>query len=494
MQFKFENYKTAVSSNSLIIFTKDSPTKKELSNYCNNIIPGDIDNYIKNAKFKGDLNQVLTIPTGNEKLSQIVFFGLGKIENLKERQLKEIGAKLFDISNNKMTQIISLVFACNLSAIQKVLILFGIKLRSYYFNKYITKKKDETKCNIETIKLLSKDFSAAKELFKKYEILADSIAFAKDLTNEPPNHLYPESFAKRCKELEKLGIVVEILTPAEMKKLGMGAILGVGQGSSKAPRVVVMKWNGGKKNDKPLAFAGKGVTFDTGGISLKSAAGMFGMKYDMTGAAVITGLIRNLAIRKAKLNVVCIAGLVENMPDGNAQRPEDIVTSMSGQTIEVLNTDAEGRLLLADILWYAQDKFNPSLIIDVATLTGAMIVALGEQYAGLFSNNDKIVEQLIKAGEQTGEKLWRLPLAPEYDKLIDSKIADMQNISTNAAAGAGSIVAAQFLQRFINNKIWAHLDIAGVDHIKNSALHQQGPTLFGIDLLNKFIEDNYESK
>jgi leucyl aminopeptidase len=286
---------------------------------------------------------------------------------------------------------------------------------------------------------------------------------------------------------------VQILGEAEMKKLGMGALLGVGQGSERESKLVVLRWNGGKKGDAPIAFVGKGVTFDTGGISIKPAGGMEEMKWDMGGAGVVIGLMKALAGRKAKVNVVCVAGCVENMPDGNAQRPGDVVTSMSGQTIEVLNTDAEGRLVLADALWYTKEKFKPKFMVNLATLTGAIIVALGTSRAGLFSNNDKLAEQLFKTGEKTGEELWRLPLADVYDKQINSDIADMQNIGKDREAG--SITAAQFLQRFVGDTPWAHLDIAGTAWSKkDSPIAVKGATAYGVRLLNELVADFYESK
>jgi leucyl aminopeptidase len=300
-------------------------------------------------------------------------------------------------------------------------------------------------------------------------------------------------FARRCKELKKVGLKVEILDKEEMQALGMNALLGVAQGSRAEPKLAIMRWEGGKKGAKPIAFVGKGVTFDTGGLSLKPAAAMIGMKYDMGGAAVVTGLMKTLALRNAKVNVVGVIGLVENMPDGNAQRPEDVIKSMSGQTIEILNTDAEGRLVLADALWYTQSMYKPELMIDLATLTGAIVVALANQYAGLFSNNDSISNKLYEAGIKTGEKVWRFPLDKEYDKMVDSKIADMQNIGS-ARGGAGSITAAQFLQRFVNDVPWAHLDIAGVTTTdKHTEISQIGATGFGVRLLNQFVQDNYES-
>jgi leucyl aminopeptidase len=316
--------------------------------------------------------------------------------------------------------------------------------------------------------------------------------FARDLVNEPPNVLSPVEFARRAKGLAKLGVKVEILGEAEMKKLGMGALLGVGQGSERESQLVVMQWNGARsKKDAPVAFVGKGVCFDSGGLSLKTGAGMMGMKGDMGGAAAVTGAMQTLAARKARVNAVGIIGLVENMPDGKAQRPDDVVKSMSGQTIEVLNTDAEGRLVLADALWYAQTRFKPKFVIDLATLTGAIMVALGSDHAGLFSNDDRLSERIMAAGRAEGEAVWRLPLSDGYDKLIKSKIADMKNIG---GPYAGSITAAQFLQRFVDKTPWAHLDIAGVawQDGEQKALTPGWGTGWGVRVLNRLVADHYE--
>jgi leucyl aminopeptidase len=322
--------------------------------------------------------------------------------------------------------------------------------------------------------------------------LSEGIKLTKDLVSEPGNILHPDEYAKRVLSLKKLGLKVQVFNKKKLKKLGMNALLGVGQGSQKGSYLVTIQWNGSGKIDKPLAFVGKGVCFDTGGISLKPAKFMEDMTYDMAGSAVVVGLMKSLALRKAKVNAVGVVGLVENMPDGNAQRPGDIVKSYSGKTIEILNTDAEGRLVLADALTYTEKKYKPKFIIDLATLTGAIIVSLGSEYAGLFSNDDKISDQLSKAGGKVGEKVWRMPLNDNYDKLIDSKKADMQNI--NYVGGAGSTTAAQFLQRFILNKTpWAHLDIAGMAFSKyGGALNSGGATGYGVRLLNQLIEDNYE--
>ena len=368
----------------------------------------------------------------------------------------------------------------------------GIRLRAYRFDRYKTKKKDEEAAVSAAISLAVADVAAAKKAFAPRSHVTDGVILARDLVNEPPNVLYPEEFAKRASALRKLGVTVEILDVPAMKKLGMGALLGVGQGSARPSRTVVMRYNGGKKGDQPVAFIGKGVCFDTGGISIKPAGSMEDMKGDMGGAACVVGLMHALAARKAKANVIGAIGLVENMPDGNAQRPGDIVTSMSGQTIEIINTDAEGRLVLADVLWYVATKFKPKFMIDLATLTGAIMVALGTEHAGLFANNDDLAEKLLKAGQETGEKVWRMPLGPEYDKLIDSQFADMKN--TGGRHG-GSITAAQFLQRFVNDTPWAHLDIAGTAMgAPKSEVNQSWGSGYGVRLLDRLVWDCYEAR
>ena len=364
----------------------------------------------------------------------------------------------------------------------------GLKLKSYEFVKYKSKKDKK----YITINLVG-NFSKPKAVdLLKLKALEEGTFYTRDLVSEPGNILHPDEYAKRIKSLKKYGLKINIYDKNKLKKLGMNALLGVGQGSIRGSFLVTIEWKGLKNNSKPLAFVGKGVCFDTGGYSLKPAKFMEDMTYDMAGSAVVVGLMKNLAIRKAKVNVVGVVGLVENMVSGNAQRPGDIVKSYSGKTIEVLNTDAEGRLVLADALTFTEKKFKPKFIIDLATLTGAIIVSLGSEYAGLFSNNDKLSKQLIQVGEKVEEKLWRMPLHKNFDKLINSKNADMQNI--NYVGGAGSTTAAQFLQRFILNKTpWAHLDIAGMAFSKyGGALNSGGATGYGVRLLNKLIEDCYE--
>jgi len=369
----------------------------------------------------------------------------------------------------------------------------GMLLAAYDFDSYKTKKdKDEADKEPSKTKvaIVTSDPSAARKAFAEARGVVDGVLLARNLVNEPANILGPVEFAERASELKELGVEVEILAEKDMRKLGMGALLGVAQGSARPPRLVVMQWKGAKAKHQPVAFVGKGVVFDTGGISIKPAGGMEDMKGDMGGAAAVTGLMHALAARKAKVNVIGIIGLVENMPDGNAQRPSDIVTSMSGQTIEVINTDAEGRLVLADALWYCQDRFKPKFMVNLATLTGAIMVALGHHHAGLFSNDDELAAHLLQSGKTTDEKLWRMPLGPEYDKLIDSKFADVKNTGGRLA---GSITAAQFLQRFVNDTPWAHLDVAGTAMgSPQSEINRSWASGFGVRLLNDLVKDHYE--
>lgn len=360
----------------------------------------------------------------------------------------------------------------------------GMVLRSYRFDKYRTKEPDNKKPTLTGAVLIGSDKTAAS--FDLRLARSEGVTLTKDLTSEPPNVLSPPEFAARIETLEAAGLKITVLGEAEMEELGMHSLLGVGQGSEAESKLAIMEWLGGDEGDAPYAIVGKGVTFDTGGISIKPSQGMEDMKWDMGGAGIVTGFMKSLAEQKVAKNVVGVVGLVENMPDGNAQRPGDVVTSMSGQTIEILNTDAEGRLVLADALWYTKETYNPRLIIDLATLTGAMIVALGSEYAGYFTNDDAIASALFDAGTDTGEKLWRFPLHKNYDKLIDTPTADVKNIGSR---GAGSITAAQFLQRFVGDTPWAHLDVAGVVWSdKNLPLSEKGATGFGVRLLNRFLE------
>jgi leucyl aminopeptidase len=369
--------------------------------------------------------------------------------------------------------------------------MLGAHLRGYRFDKYKTKIKPEDKPATVNLTIGVADAAAARSAAQAETAIVGGVELARDLVNEPPNVLFPVEFADRVNELRKLGVQVEVLDEKAMAKLGMGSLLGVGQGSTRESRVAIMRWSGAKnKKAKPVAFVGKGVCFDTGGISIKPAAGMEDMKGDMAGAACVTGLIYALASRKAKVNAIGAIGLVENMPDGDAIRPGDILTSMSGQTIEIINTDAEGRLVLADVLWYVQDKYKPVFMIDLATLTGAILVALGAEHAGLFSNNDELASRLSEAGIATGETVWRMPLGAAYDKVMDSKFADVKNAG---GRHAGSITAAQFLQRFVNGVPWAHLDIAGVGmNSPASEINHSWGSGWGVRLLDRLVADHYE--
>jgi leucyl aminopeptidase len=411
-------------------------------------------------------------------------------KDIKISEIEELGAKFYDFLNLDKNE----SYVINSDTINSKIdnfvgyFLNGLKLKSYRFNIYKSKKNK----NVNSINIIGKKNKLSKKKLLRFKALEEGSFFARDLVSEPGNILHPDEYTKRIIALKKFGLKINVYDKKKLKKLGMNALLGVGQGSIHGSYLVTIEWNGETNNSKPLAFVGKGVCFDTGGISLKPAKFMEDMTYDMAGSAVVVGLMKNLALRKAKVNAVGVVGLVENMPDGNAQRPGDIVKSYSGQTIEVLNTDAEGRLVLADAITFTEKKFKPKFIIDLATLTGAIIVALGSEYAGLFSNDDKLSKQIYDAGEKVGEKVWRMPLNENYDKLIDSKKADMQNI--NYVGGAGSTTAAQFLQRFILNKTpWAHLDIAGMAFSKyGGALNSGGATGYGVRLLNQLIEDNYE--
>jgi leucyl aminopeptidase len=369
----------------------------------------------------------------------------------------------------------------------------GLRLRAYRFDKYKTRKKESGDNGVEPPDFVigSSHAAAARAAGQERFAIAEGVELARNLVNEPPNVLFPVEFAERAKALQKLGVEVETFDEKAMGKLGMNALLAVGRGSARESRLVTMRWNGARsKRTKPIAVVGKGVCFDSGGISIKASAGMEDMKGDMGGAACVVGLMHALAARKAKVNVVGIVGLVENMPDGDAIRPGDIITSMSGQTIEIVNTDAEGRLVLADAIWYVQETYSPRAIIDLATLTGAIIVALGNDVAGLFSNNDELAQRLAAAGEASQERVWRLPLGPAYDKLIDSKFADMKN--TGGRSG-GSITAAQFIQRFVKETPWAHLDVAGTAMgSPPSDINQSWGSGWGVRLLNRLIADSYE--
>jgi leucyl aminopeptidase len=453
------------------------------------------------SRFSGKKDELLPIVgPPNLSASRIVLAGLGKPESPDSRSFQQLGGNLVAHLNGageeEATLMIDVADGASIGSTEAAAELaFGAQLRSYRFDKYKTKQKPEQKPSLNRLRIATGGAKAAKRAYQPLEKTAAAVFMTRDLVSEPANVIYPETLAAEAGRLAEFGVEVEILDEHKMRKLGMNALLAVGQGSARPPRVVVMQWHGAKSSagarSQPLAFVGKGVTFDTGGISIKPAAGMGDMKWDMAGSAVVIGLMRLLAARNAPINAIGVVGLVENMPSGTAQRPGDIVTSMSGQTIEVLNTDAEGRLVLADALWYCQDRFKPRLIVDLATLTGAVIVALGHHQAGLFSNNDELAERLVAAGKAVGEQVWRLPLAESYDREIDSDAADVKNIGGGRAAG--SIIGAQFLQRFVNEVPWAHLDIAGTAwSTKDAPTVPKGATAFGVRLLDRFVSQYYE--
>jgi leucyl aminopeptidase len=458
---------------------------------------GQLARAIASAAFTGKADETLTIHAP-AWFDRVVLVGFGKADKIKPSTIENAGGTIYaQLAALKATSatVIADVFddmpaGLNFGAD----LALGMQLRSYRFDKYRTVEKPGQKPTLTEVSVATPHPNAARTGFGRAKAIADAVFFARDLVSEPANILYPESFAERARErLTALGVTVEILGESKLAKLGMGALLGVGQGSERETQLVVMSYQGAPKakNKKPVAFVGKGVTFDTGGISLKPGPGMEDMKWDMAGAGAVTGLIASLAGRKAKVNAVGVIALVENMPDGKAQRPGDIVKSMSGQTIEVLNTDAEGRLALADALWYTIDRFKPQAVIDLATLTGAVIIALGSEFAGLFSNDETLATQLLAAGVESGEKLWRLPLDDAYDKQIDTDAADMKNISDGR--GAGSTIGAIFLKRFVKDARWAHLDIAGVAWSKkDKATVPKGATAFGVRLLDRFVADNFE--
>ncbi len=469
-------------------------------------VKGFVDHVLgKNKSFNGGFGQVEIMMLPEEApYSYVIFLGCGdkdKVDNIKSEQL---GGKLVAALDGRNIESIEFFVDNDLdgAAVKAVQIASGVALRAYKFERYKSddknNKEDEPeKKNLEKAHFVLFDTTVAEELFKDKASVLEGVFLARDLVNDPPNALYPDAYAKRIKDqLKPLGVDVEILDEKKMKKLGMGALLAVGQGSDNPPRIVIMRWRGDKTSSAaPLAFVGKGVTFDTGGISLKPGLGMEEMKMDMGGSAAVVGLIKALAGRKAKANVIGVVGLVENMPSSKAYRPADIITSYSGKTIEVLNTDAEGRLVLADALSYVQDVYKPNLVIDLATLTGAMVIALGHEYCGTFSSDDDLWAQLEHAGKDTGEALWRMPLDKVWKEEMEGTITDVQNMAKGGAAtGAGACTAAGFLWQFIEEgTVWAHMDIAGTAWIKKDkdVVPKYG-TGFGVRVLERFVSQNYE--
>ena len=477
-----KNYKINSSSN-LILFCDEKPNLDNLKKFLSKT---EFD-YLKDLIKVCDLKKNIFKFSINSK-KNIILVSIKKPN--EDTESENLGAEFFELickeKNNKYN-----LASESLSSKNKIILsyfLHGVKLKSYKFIKYKTKKET----NSIVINIFGDKNKPSLQNQLRFKAIEEGTFYARDLVSEPGNVLNPDEYAKRLISLKKDGLRINIFDEKKLKKLGMYSLLGVGMGSIRGSYLVTIEWNGAKNKSRPLAFVGKGVTFDTGGYSLKPARFMEDMTYDMAGSAAVVGLMKTLASRKAKINAVGVVGLVENMVSGTAQRPGDIVKSYSGKTIEILNTDAEGRLVLADALTYTEKKFRPKIIVDLATLTGAIIVSLGSEYAGLFSNNDELSKKILKAGEKVQEKLWRMPLHKNYDKLINSKNADMQNI--NYVGGAGSTTAAQFLQRFILNKTpWAHLDIAGMAFSKyGGSLNSGGATGFGVRLLNKLIEDNYE--
>ena len=473
-----------------------SPTAKKLDKRTG----GAITRAMEASKFKGNRGQVLELlAPARLEAQRLIVIGLGDPATLTDLVAERAGGAIVGRLKTSGSKVVSIHAdeiedsALDVSALGARL-AYGAQLKAYDFEKYFTKKTGTHKAGtLKRVAIIQDDPKAGRAVYRPLDKIAQGAFFTRDLVSEPANVLYPESMAEECRSLEKLDVAVEVLGEAEMSGLGMGALLGVGQGSIRESQLVVMRWQGAEDPDaKPVAFVGKGVTFDTGGISIKPSGGMEMMKWDMGGAGAVIGLMKALAGRKAKANVVGVVGLVENMPSGKAQRPGDVVTTMSGQTIEVINTDAEGRLVLADALHYTQDRFKPQFVINLATLTGAIITSLGNEYAGLFSNNDELSEQLRVAGEAEGEKVWRMPMGDPYDKMINSGIADMKNVGSGGKAG--SITAAQLLKRFIiKDTPWAHLDIAGMawtDSVKPTV--PKGGTGYGVRLLSRLVEDHYE--
>ncbi len=461
---------------------------------------GAVSRAIESSRFTGKANQTLMLvaPAGIAA-SRVMVLGLGAADRIDAKAAQTAGGTIVSAlaKSGAESAAVSLedpaasvmdtgAFAANLG--------YGAVLRAYRFDKYRTREKPEDKPSLKALGVMTPAHAAARKAFAPLAKVAEGVFMTRDLVSEPANVIFPQSLAERVDALGKLGVTVEALDAGQMKKLGMGALLGVAQGSANEPRMVIMQWNGAPRarQKRPIAFVGKGVTFDTGGISIKPAGGMEDMKWDMGGAAVVIGLMRALAGRKAKVNAVGVVGLVENMPSATAQRPGDVVTTMSGQTVEVINTDAEGRLVLGDALWYCQEKYDPHTIVDLATLTGAIIVSLGHENAGLFANDDTLCERLVGSGDAVGEPVWRMPLGDAYDKQIDSDIADMKNVG---GRDGGSITAAQFLKRFIKDGTpWAHLDIAGVTWSKkDTPTVPKGGTAFGVRLLDELVRANYES-
>ncbi|MDR0485017.1 MAG: leucyl aminopeptidase [Alphaproteobacteria bacterium] len=470
----------------IVKFAKETPEKSTLIIFVDkNNLPNVAKYHTADFDFQGKFKEVLEIKNFAPH-KRLILVGLGEQEKLSEKTFMLAGgfASSFVAKEEKISIQLESSFDTH-KAVENIIL--GIKLKSYSFDKYISAEDDKKTYQIKEITVIADEVNLTKA-----EAITSGVNFARDLINEPANILYPKTYVDRILKLKEIGLEVEILDKKELEKIGMGSLLSVSWGSDKEPYVAILKYNGNPKQEKPLAFVGKGVTFDTGGYSLKPPAGMMDMKKDMTGSAVVVGLMQTLALRKAKVNAIGVVGLVENAVNGSAIKPGDIVKSLSSKTIEVLNTDAEGRMVLADILWYTQETYKPEFMINLATLTGAMIIALGGERAGMFSNNQDLADKIKSSGETTGELVWQMPLGEEYTRYLKSPIADLQNIST-AMKGAGSIFAAQFLQEFVNGCNWAHLDIAGVSsNVGDTEINRKGCVAFGIQLLNNLISTHYE--
>ena len=500
MQIAFSEFSVPESGTLIVgVLTHSAltPSAQEIDSRTSGLLSKAIE---ASSRFTGKKNTTLTlnVPVGL-LLSRVILVGLGKPGDIDELQMQAMGgrivAALNKLGESQAAIVIDKLDGCSMCPANMVAeSAFGAQLASYRFDKYRTKQKEEDKPTLNTLTFMSPDRGAAQTAAEPRQRVGDGVYLTRNLVSEPSNIKYPATIVEDIQELSEVGIDVEVLNEERMKGLGMGALLGVGQGSRRESFIAIMHWNGAPDKDTPpVAFVGKGVTFDTGGISIKPSGGMEEMKYDMAGAGAVIGLMKALAGRKAQANVVGVVGLVENMPDGNAQRPGDVVNTMSGQTIEVINTDAEGRLVLSDALWYTQKTFAPQFMVDLATLTGAIIVSLGTYQAGLFSNNDELAERLTAAGKASGEEVWRLPLGSRYDKDINSEIADMKNVGKGREAG--SITAAALLERFVGDTPWAHLDIAGMAWMKRSddPIVPKGASGYGVRLLDRLVEDYYES-
>ena len=527
MKISFENYDSvkSVKSSTMLMFVSEDYIEKfvkdkglcECGNDCKcgercDCKKTPIQQAVYEFDFKGKPYEIAMVGSKENNFDRVILVGFGKEDDLTKTKAEEVGYKAFKYLKSSKIKYVSCIFNTKIdnngnfifvenmrngnAIFMYANIIFGFTVGEYSFDKYLTGDKLKAKTlNLKEVEFIAKYPAELKKLYEEYEIIKDNVFFCRDLINEPANIIYPESYLKIAKELTKLGIEVEVLKVKDMEKLGMGSLLSVGQGSDKESYMVILKYNGSKESEKPVAFVGKGITFDSGGLSLKPSSAMDTMKCDMSGSAVVISTIRLLAMRKAKVNAVGVMPLVENMPSGKAVKVGDIVKSMSGQTIEVINTDAEGRMILADALYYTATKFSPKIIIDLATLTGAICIALGEKYAGMFTNNADLSKELEAAGNETGEGVWKMPLSKlggYYDRQIDSDVADVRN--TGKTRDGGAITAAQFLQRFIDkHPKWAHLDIAATAFVNQEGfMTQKYATGYGVRLLNELVKNNYE--